>query len=302
MGRITAVEQSFRDDMAAFGLHFCSGCKLFLPVGLFPPDARMRSGLGSRCRDCCRAADARKRVKRKARNAAKDPYANSSPKRCPDCSRELPRSEFSRDATAADGLTGVCRDCCREKDARKRARNKTRNASADPYADPSSKRCPDCGRDLPRREFSRNATQADGLHTVCRSCHSLRVVEWQRANPGKKADRNARRRAAKAGVPSEPFDRTACYGLPCYSCGDPADTHDHLFPVNGELTEFTVDAPRNVLPQCRSCGSSKGNMNPLDWWAREHRPFDGLVVVWDEDDWFGDDAPDLDWAHVAAGI
>ncbi len=112
-------------------------------------------------------------------------------------------------------------------------------------------------------------------------------------------DTAARRRAVKADIPSVRFDRTAYYGLPCYSCGAEADTHDHWYPLQGERTEFTVDAPWNCLPQCRPCGSSKNNADPLTWWSRDRRPFDGLVIVADDADWL-DSEPD--WAHVAAGL
>lgn len=142
---------------------------------------------------------------------------------------------------------------------------------------------------------------ADGLLAQCRDCQSERYAEYRQTDAGRavKRNHNARRRAAKADVPSVGFDRAAYQGLPCYSCPGVATVHDHWYPLQGERTEFTQDAPWNCLPQCGTCSSRKGNRDPLTWWAREYRPFDGLVIVTDDAEWF-DAEPD--WAHVAAGL
>ena len=280
----------------------CTRCGEIKSPAEFQSDAHKRDGLYSQCRACCREKDARKHAKRKARNEGRDPYSDPSLKRCSDCGRDLPRREFSRNATQADGLDNMCRDCCRERDVRLRAKRKAENAAKDPYADPTPKHCPDCGRDLPRSEFSRSAARADGLYGVCRSCNRSRVAAWARQNPDKKAAKDHRRRAAKALVPHFPYDAGALISAPCYACGAPAEAVEHFYPLARWWDPRTVDGPTNVLPACTACNSSKQGHDPVDWLRSRGSLIGRVVIVHDPDEWDGDDAPDPDWAHVAAGL
>lgn len=52
MAGITKAERQFRDDMAAYGLKYCSGCKLFLPVGMFGRDSSKADGMRRMCTGC----------------------------------------------------------------------------------------------------------------------------------------------------------------------------------------------------------------------------------------------------------
>jgi len=71
----------------------------------------MPDGLQTACRECDAQRKRERRENYKANNATKDPYADPTPKRCPDCERTLPRAAYPRDITKPDGLHSHCREC-----------------------------------------------------------------------------------------------------------------------------------------------------------------------------------------------
>ena len=87
------------------------------------------------------------------------------------------------------------------------------------------------------------------------------VGEWERANPDKVREKHARRRARKANVPHEPYNRMDIYdrdeGI-CYLCGEfvPTSTFqiDHLVPI----ALGGADAEYNVGIAHSSCNAQKG--------------------------------------------
>jgi 5-methylcytosine-specific restriction endonuclease McrA len=84
-------------------------------------------------------------------------------------------------------------------------------------------------------------------------------------------------------------DRFADFdGLCAYGCGEPASTHDHIWPVSlgGK------SAPGNVVPACVSCNSSKKNRDPRPWVDRGVTAFPAqwhdviaLAVEHNTDEW-----------------
>jgi len=98
-------------------------------------------------------------------------------KRCPDCGRDLPISDFGRNRLLKDGLQVYCRDCCARRGAatyrRKRARlGKTvRERVAVP---PGHKRCPGCGEIKAHSEWHRNRRSRDGFADRCKECRKQR--------------------------------------------------------------------------------------------------------------------------------
>lgn len=81
---------------------------------------------------------------------------------------------------------------------------------------PRTKHCPRCKRDLPRGDFGKHATRADGLTAYCRSCTRARYEEKRDAELGKDRRRRGRRcstcdqRKGKADFPKR--------GGVCYAC------------------------------------------------------------------------------------
>ncbi|MEU8345354.1 HNH endonuclease signature motif containing protein [Spirillospora sp. NPDC048832] len=104
MGNISKAERAFRDDMAAYGLKFCSGCKLFQPVGMFGKNAGRRDGM----RACCRPCDSARVMRyqktdtgRAAKHAAQARYRAAKRADDPDYDRDRKRNATPEAARAA---------------------------------------------------------------------------------------------------------------------------------------------------------------------------------------------------------
>lgn len=90
-------------------------------------------------------------------------------KTCSSCGKTLPLSDFGKNESRADGLQPMCKECKRKDQKEYRDRMKTAIA---PKAekDPETKRCPKCGRDLPRSAFHAKLEAKDGLQSWCKEC------------------------------------------------------------------------------------------------------------------------------------
>ena len=63
----------------------------------------------------------------------------------------------------------------------------------------------------------------------------------------------------------------------CVACDEPlpaTSTGDHIIP----LARGGVDNATNYLPICRSCNSSKGTQDLLEWWAKRGIPAGRLTA------------------------
>ncbi len=126
-----------------------------------------------------------------------------------------------------------------------RERNRTFWAEHDPYASSAPKRCSTCKLERPRRDFTTNGSNPDGLHRECRACN---------------ANRTAVRRAQIRGAWVEDVDRTVVWkrdqGV-CYLCGRAADPQqwdlDHVHP----LSKGGEHSYANVAVTHPSCNRSK---------------------------------------------
>ncbi len=116
-------------------------------------------------------------------------------KRCPDCRRALPLSEFLRNAASPDGHQRYCRHCRQRRLEAQRARK----------GRPATKRCSRCHRELPRSEFWGDRSRSDGLQRECKECHRAARQEYRHEYANgygrpKKADKRsnpARRRVSR---------------------------------------------------------------------------------------------------------
>jgi 5-methylcytosine-specific restriction endonuclease McrA len=75
---------------------------------------------------------------------------------------------------------------------------------------------------------------------------------------------SARRRARVLGAKTFPsVDRhiAKCYGKPCFFCGTPSDTHEHLIPISrgGDHSEG------NIVPACMQCNQTKNRRLLIEW-------------------------------------
>lgn len=163
-------------------------------------------------------------------------------KTCTKCRETKPLGEFHRKAASKDGRQAHCREC---DNATRRARRAKYAARADRPV-PKSKRCPSCGEAKPGSAFSRNLAQKDGFRAQCRRCDNRLRSDHRRRKPEQQRALNQRRRAWKAGVPSEPVsydDLRERDGDNCSLCGEPIDftlqwpdpmsrSRDHILPLS----------------------------------------------------------------------
>ena len=105
----------------------CKDCQQSKPLEEFSPNKRCRDGRTTYCKPCL---SLRHRAYRDARRGgpprrvhARLPSGERAEKWCPHCRRSLPLSDFGRNASATDGLTGYCKRCHLEKTKASQDRN-----------------------------------------------------------------------------------------------------------------------------------------------------------------------------------
>jgi hypothetical protein len=212
----------------------------------FARDAHKKDGLFSVCRDCESETRAKLIGKYRETWKTKDPYKDSSPKRCYKCKRTLRRKTFSRSSNTKDGLSRCCVECSSSIAAGVFSNRRNRWAIESPYQNTELKTCAECGLRLSRKMFSTNPSSADGLKFHCKACV---------------ASLSSSRRALKLGQHVEEVDRSVVFyasdGL-CHLCGlpcDPTDWHlDHIIP----LSKGGAHSFRNTAPAHPSCNVAKG--------------------------------------------
>ena len=170
---------------------------------------------------------------------------------CPDCRRELPVSDFTKDTRRNDGLSFYCRPCRQARDeASRRKRLGPRRINIRPKGlevPDGHKWCPDCGGVKSLAEFPRNRRSRNGYMTYCKPCHNARTRASSDAHGGAR-NYHLRRRY---GITAEHFDRMFAEqkGV-CAICREAAAEHvdhDHAtkrvrgllcFNCNGALGQF----------------------------------------------------------------
>lgn len=170
-------------------------------------------------------------------------------RRCPQCGRDLPISEFHSNRRRPDGLSYYCKQCANarlEISRRKRGvKPRKQSATAVPIG---MKWCPDCDQVKPVAEFARTKRKTSGLHSYCKSCHIRRGVETKERLYGGTREYHLRRRY---GIGEKDVEELlAEQGGVCAICGAPDPEHvdhDHgagyvrgglCFNCNGGLGQF----------------------------------------------------------------
>lgn len=197
---------------------------------------------------------------------------------CTKCQSELPLDRFHSNGGGA--LRPYCKDCDK-KDKKKRydANPEKPIAYSREYRKNHLDHCRarDRAYNLARKEQQKN------YHKVYRKKYNLThreqinkySSEWQRKHPENKKPTDLRRRARKQNLPNafKQKDWTGCMNYwhgTCAYCGHQAGlfketkiTADHFIPIASIECPGTI--PKNILPACRSCNSSKNNKNPIEW-------------------------------------
>lgn len=139
-------------------------------------------------------------------------------KRCPDCGRHLPHSDFGRNKTLPDGLSFYCLACnrARNNDWYRRQRRSLGKEVRDLSWVPQGFRwCPTRQQAVAHADYIRNAALPSGFGTRCKACHNRlsKDAYWLRRYGLTKADVEQLR---------------ADQGNVCGICGTPDPEHlDH---------------------------------------------------------------------------
>jgi len=107
-------------------------------------------------------------------------------KRCPDCGRLQPISEYGPNRSRPDGLQFYCRRCLSARSAAAYRRLRARNGKTvrEPREVPAGQKfCPACQLVKPHAEWHRNSSARDGFTSYCKACRKAqgRVGHLKRA-------------------------------------------------------------------------------------------------------------------------
>ena len=165
---------------------------------------------------------------------------------CGRCEQALPFAAFLVDRSKRDGLRSQCREC-------ENASKRVENMSAE-QIERQRARC---------RVENRSAAQ--------REQHRKSSAAWALANPDKVLAKEQRRRAAKAGAPTDGHTAAELSAVldergleRCHYCGDVPEHIDHVKAI----ADGGAHAVANLVPACASCNSSKNAADVFDWLAR----------------------------------
>jgi hypothetical protein len=180
------------------GTKKCCRCKDPKPYDHFSKNKNLKDGLGATCKDCHdkdRKDPEKRRIRREKQEAKRTehPDAFGDKKKCERCKIKLPRQDFCKNSTRADGLNGSCRECNRKYKAdpeRLKRVHERREAKLadDPFAFGTMKKCSKCKDEQPRENFQKCASTPDGLSGQCKDCCGEREYDPERHK--KRAEKN----------------------------------------------------------------------------------------------------------------
>jgi hypothetical protein len=187
-------------------------------------------------------------------------------KKCRDCGKDKPVSEFSKRKASEDGLALYCRDCFSLRNYEsKRRRLERQGKECGPYqrrrvVPQGMKYCPHCQETKPLEEFGRNRAASSGRAYYCKPCHNTAMAEIKRRKHG--SQRNYLLKLRYRITAEEVEERRRAQGGICVICLRREASHvDHnhmtglfrgllCFPCNGGLGQFR-DIPDDMREAAR---------------------------------------------------
>lgn len=207
-------------------------------------------------------------------------------KKCPRCSRVLPRSAFPLRKLGRETVASWCRECkCEYLSERGKKRQRKRPL---PPSD-SVSWCALCRDWRPRENFRAFKRSATGCYSYCKACDAerrrlrdaspsarantlsrRRVIRAERPEQARaaKARRRARKRQAETSLTEREWRAILeCFGHRCGYCNRKLAKldMDHVQPLGPG-----PHAADNVVPACRSCNASKGSKSLLALLLKPH--------------------------------
>ncbi len=264
------------------GHKFCTLCGEAKPHSAFNRDSSKPDGLYNYCGPCLYASkkklsrDEVKSLRAKAKLKHEKHILDFGAMPCQSCGELKPLGDFNKNSRGFLGLYSYCRECQRDSASSRNREIRSLNLQMDADSGSKSwrhrnpKRCPRCGETKAGSEFHANDYQTGGLAGWCIRCSNAKSAKYYRDRPEKRAEINARRRAAT----SNPVD----YGwvlvdamCECGICGlliDHSEIHyDHIIP----LSKGGQHVESNIQPTHPICNLRKGDsIPPL---IRQRNPF-----------------------------
>lgn len=157
----------------------CPRCGKALPMEEFANHSTNLDGKQTYCRKCQAEAYARwaeKNLKKNRKSLTKEAEQmettgnTMSHKTCPKCGRSLPLEAYGKHSGQKDGLQQTCKEC-------RAAAYKAKKEKQQEQQQTETKRCPKCGRDLPKSAFGHKAEAKDGLQSWCNDCRAGKTQE-----------------------------------------------------------------------------------------------------------------------------
>lgn len=200
-------------------------------------------------------------------------------KTCRKCGRVLPKENFSKNASSPDGLQITCRDCAaaafKSWQEKQKERKNPMKYDQDMETPTQTKRCPKCGRDLPRDAFYPKLEAKDGLQSYCKECAKPKVKK-DAEKPEQPAAET--RTCSKCGqdLPLDEFYLKN--GKPhtmCKSCVKKYNVEQARKRRNARYAETAEAAQKAGVKVCKSCGREL----PLDAFGGHAKTWDGKATV-----------------------
>jgi 5-methylcytosine-specific restriction endonuclease McrA len=247
---------------------YCTKCETHKPDTEFYTRANGKPK--TPCKTCSQEYS---RARRRARGVVApwqpphDPAPNN--RWCRTCYTEQPLSNFYKHKSANDGIRASCKACMR---------TQTQAQMSKPKRIRATKVCSHCGTRKPASAFGKDPRTATGLASQCSACRILLYpptteqkahhAAFKQKHASRYAEYARARRARIRGLvlPLAPVTdtrirgRQSMYGNKCWLCGAPADSIDHVKPLDANGYHI----PANLRPACRTCNSAKKDAWPYD--------------------------------------
>lgn len=197
-------------------------------------------------------------------------------KTCRKCGRVLPKDKFSKNAYAPDGLQPICKDCAAEafkawsENRKKKESKNPMKEDQDMETTTQTKRCPKCGRDLPRDAFHPKLEAKDGLQSWCKEC-SNGAKKKKAAEPQEPATHKTCTMCGKE-LPIEDFYLKR--GKPDSKCKECTKKYN-VENARKNRSAKAEAAQKAGVKTCKTCGREL----PLDAFGGHARTPDGKATV-----------------------